>query len=137
MAEILDEVEKGYGADELKGINKKIDALTTDRKQPQRTAQDKKEEEIAQAEKDKRTELSKKLDELRKERTARLEELGRGNKLVGQLIDLALLGGRHAQRRKPQQVHPPQRRDDRKITAPPRYRYSATKRRRVLRYKKA
>ena len=56
-------------------------------------SEDKKEEEIAQAEKDKRTELSKKLDELRKERTARLEELGRGNKLVGQLIDLALLAG--------------------------------------------
>lgn len=115
MAEILDEVEKGYGADELKGINKKIDTATTDENNLNELLKDKKEEEIAQAEKDKRTELSKKLDELRKERTARLEELGRGNKLVGQLIDLALLRAGHAQRRKPQQVHPPQRRDDRKI----------------------
>ena len=93
VAEILDEVEKGYGADELKGINKKIDTATTDENNLNELLKDKKEEEIAQAEKDKRTELSKKLDELRKERTARLEELGRGNKLVGQLIDLALLAG--------------------------------------------
>lgn len=86
MAEILDEVEKGYGADELKGINKKIDTATTDENNLNELLKDKKEEEIAQAEKDKRTELSKKLDELRKERTARLEELGPGQQ-AGRTVD--------------------------------------------------
>ena len=33
------------------------------------------------------------MNELRKQRSTRLEELGRDNKLVGQIIDLALLAG--------------------------------------------
>ena len=93
VAEILDEVEKGYGADELKSINEKIEATRTDENNLNELLKDKKEEEISQAEKDKRSDLGKQLNELRKQRSTRLEELGRDNKLVGQIIDLALLAG--------------------------------------------
>ena len=93
VAEILDEVEKGYGADELKSINEKIEATRTDENNLNELLKDKKEEEISQTEKDKRSDLEKQLNELRKQRSTRLEELGRDNKLVGQIIDLALLAG--------------------------------------------
>lgn len=93
VAEILDEVEKGYGADELKSINEKIEATRTDENNLNELLKDKKEEEISQTEKDKRSDLGKQLNELRKQRSTRLEELGRDNKLVGQIIDLALLAG--------------------------------------------
>ena len=51
----------------------------------------KKEEEIPQVDKDRKTEYDKTIADLRKQKTTLLEEYGRGNKIVGQLIDLALL----------------------------------------------
>ena len=86
-------MEKGYGADELKSINEKIEATRTDENNLNELLKDKKEEEISQTEKDKRSDLGKQLNELREQRSTRLEELGRDNKLVGQIIDLALLAG--------------------------------------------
>jgi len=52
---------------------------------------DKKDEEIIQKEKDQLEDLSKKLDELTKKRNKILADYGRKNKVVKQLIDLALL----------------------------------------------
>lgn len=93
VAEILDEVEKGYGADELKSINEKIETAQTEENNLNELLKGKKEEEISQTEKDKRADLTKQVETLRKQRSTRLEELGRDNKLVGQIIDLALLAG--------------------------------------------
>ena len=51
----------------------------------------KKEEELTPEEKSTREELSKKIVTLRDERDTRLREIGGENKLVKQIIDLALL----------------------------------------------
>ena len=51
----------------------------------------KKEEELTAEEKSMREELSKKVVTLRDERNERLREIGSENKLVKQIIDLALL----------------------------------------------
>ena len=69
VADILSDAEKAYG-DKLK---------------------DKKEEELTAEEKAMREELSKKVVTLRDERNERLREIGGENKLVKQIIDLALL----------------------------------------------
>lgn len=52
---------------------------------------DKKAEEIPQVDTDRKKEHSDKIGELKKQKQALLEEYGKGNKIVGQLIDLALL----------------------------------------------
>ena len=51
----------------------------------------KKEEELSSEEKSTREELSKKIVTLRDERNQRLREIGGENRLVKQIIDLALL----------------------------------------------
>ncbi len=51
----------------------------------------KKDEEIPQVDKDRLKEYREKLDELKKQKEGLLEEYGKSNKIVGQLIDLALL----------------------------------------------
>ena len=51
----------------------------------------KKDEEIPQVDKDRKSEYSKTIADLNKQKNSLLEEYGKGNKVVGQLIDLALL----------------------------------------------
>lgn len=51
----------------------------------------KKDEEIPQVDKDRKTEYDKTISDLQKQKNGLLEEYGKGNKVVGQLIDLALL----------------------------------------------
>ena len=53
--------------------------------------QGKKEEEIPQVDKDRKKEYADKIDALRKQKQELLQEYGKNNKIVGQLIDLALL----------------------------------------------
>ena len=76
VADILSDAEKAYG-DKLKSITKKIDAAVA--------------EENRFEEKSMREELSKKVVTLRDERNERLREIGGENRLVKQIIDLALL----------------------------------------------
>lgn len=52
---------------------------------------DKKSDEIPQVDKDRKADYDKQLDNLRKQKESLLDEYGKGNKIVGQLIDLALL----------------------------------------------
>lgn len=51
----------------------------------------KKDEEIPQVDKDRKSEYSKTIADLNKQKNSLLEEYGKSNKVVGQLIDLALL----------------------------------------------
>ena len=76
------ELKKVY--DEIKPINNDIEAI-------EKLTKDKKEEEITQEEKDKKEELQKKLSELETTKTDILKKYGKDNKLVKQVIDLALL----------------------------------------------
>ena len=90
VIDVLADVEKEYG-DKLKSITKKIDAAVAEEKRFDELVKDKKEEELTPEEKSAREELSKKILTLRDERTQRLTEIGSGNRLVKQIIDLALL----------------------------------------------
>ena len=90
VIDVLADVEKEYG-DKLKSITKKIDAAVAEEKRFDEVVKDKKEEELTPEEKSAREELSKKILTLRDERTQRLTEIGSGNRLVKQIIDLALL----------------------------------------------
>ncbi len=87
---ILAEVEKSYG-DKLKTMTKKIDAAVAEEHRFEEVVKGKKEEELTSEEKQTREELSKKIVTLRDERNERLKEIGSENRLVKQIIDLALL----------------------------------------------
>ncbi len=90
VIDILGKVEAAYG-DKLKSITKKIDAAAAEEKRFDEVTKDKKEADLTDEEKTMREELSKKVVTLRDERNERLKEIGRGNDLVKQIIDLALL----------------------------------------------
>ena len=90
VIDILGKVESEYG-DKLKSITKKIDAAVAEEKRFDETVKGKKQEDYTAEEKEMSEELSKKIVTLRDERNERLKEIGRGNKLVRQIIDLALL----------------------------------------------
>ena len=90
VIDILADVEKSYG-DKLKSITKKIDAAVAEEKRFDEVVKNKKEEELTAEEKSMRDELSKKVVTLRDERNQRLTAIGAENKLVKQIIDLALL----------------------------------------------
>jgi len=90
VIDILGKVESAYG-DKLKSITKKIDAAVSEERRFEELTTSKKEEELTAEEKSLREELSKKVVTLRDERNERLKEIGRENKRVTQIIDLALL----------------------------------------------
>ena len=90
VIDILGKVESEYG-DKLKSITKKIDAAEAEERRFEEVVKDKREEDLTSEEKTMREELSRKVITLRDERNERLKEIGRQNKLVRQIIDLALL----------------------------------------------
>ena len=90
VIDILADVEKAYG-DKLRTVTKKIDAAVAEEKRFDEIVKGKKEEELTPEEKSTREELSKKVVTLRDERNQRLREIGGENRLVKQIIDLALL----------------------------------------------
>ncbi len=77
--------------DKISPIRSKISGLTGRKSELEKAKEGKKEEEIPQAEKDEMSEVTKKIDELNSKKDEILKEFGRNTKLVGQLIDLALL----------------------------------------------
>ncbi|MFI3332886.1 MAG: molecular chaperone HtpG [Rikenellaceae bacterium] len=90
VIDILGDVEGAYG-DKLKSITKKIDAATAEQSRFEEVVKDKKAEDLSEEEKTMRSELTTKVESLRNERNDRLKEIGGENKLVRQIIDLALL----------------------------------------------
>lgn len=90
VIDILDEVEKEYG-DKLQTINGKIDSAQKQQNSLTELLKDKKEADLTVEEKQQRDDIDKKLNDLRRQRTERLLEIGSSNKLVKQLVDLALL----------------------------------------------
>ncbi len=78
-------------SDKLAELNEKIKPVKARVDELEKAQQNKKDEEIPQADKDALTEAEKQLDTLEEERTALLKGFGKDFKLVKQLIDLALL----------------------------------------------
>ena len=97
VADILAEVEKGYG-DDLKTITRNIEsALAEEKRLDEKESaskgdnKDNHDENSAKADEEYRTELSKKILTLRTERDEKLRSLGKSSSRVGQIVDLALL----------------------------------------------
>jgi len=78
-------------ATKLTEINGKIDPVKQEREKLEKEQTEKKEEEIKQEEKDKLESLGKDLDKLNADKTKILHKYGKDNKIVKQVIDLALL----------------------------------------------
>ena len=90
VAEILEQTENEAG-ENLKRMNKRIDSVRYEYDTIMSKIKDTKEDDISTEDKDSRNELSGKLDSLMKERGDKMREMGKNNKLVKQIIDLALL----------------------------------------------
>ncbi|MBQ5575610.1 MAG: molecular chaperone HtpG [Bacteroidales bacterium] len=82
---------KAATADEVSGLEKELAPIQADLDSLEKLTKDKKDEEISTEEKDKKSELQKKISDIETRRKALFENFANGNKLVKQLIDLALL----------------------------------------------
>ena len=87
---ILENEKKEMGA-RLEPINFEIKETEKKQAELDELNKGKKDEEIPQVDKDRKSEYSKTIADLNKQKNSLLEEYGKGNKVVGQLIDLALL----------------------------------------------
>ncbi len=87
---IIDDKDQKVG-NSVKAVVAEAKPVEDEKEALEKLLQDKKEEEIEQVEKDKKEELNKKIDELKSKKDDILKDYGKGNKLVKQLIDLALL----------------------------------------------
>ncbi|HDR68040.1 MAG TPA: molecular chaperone HtpG [Bacteroidaceae bacterium] len=77
--------------EKIKGIREQKGKLTEERSLLDKANEGKKDEEISQADRDAKEDLKKKMDELENQRIEMLKKYGKSQKLVKQLIDLALL----------------------------------------------
>mgnify|MGYP006988630920 FL=1 len=87
---ILENEKKEMGA-RLEPINFEIKETEKKQAELDELNKGKKDEEIPQVDKDRKSEYHKTIADLNKQKNSLLEEYGKGNKVVGQLIDLALL----------------------------------------------
>ena len=87
---ILENEKKEMGAG-LEPINFEIKETEKKQAELDELNKGKRDEEIPQVDKDRKSEYSKTIADLNKQKNSLLEEYGKGNKVVGQLIDLALL----------------------------------------------
>ena len=85
------ENEKEEMSAQLEPINFEIKETEKKQAELDELNKGKKDEEIPQVDKDRKSEYSKTIADLNKQKNSLLEEYGKGNKVVGQLIDLALL----------------------------------------------
>ena len=87
---VMESKEKALGK-KLQDINEKLKPLKEEQENLEKEKEGKKEEEISQEHKDKMEEAGKKISEVEDNRKSLLNEYGGKNKIVKQLIDLALL----------------------------------------------
>ncbi|RLD64648.1 MAG: molecular chaperone HtpG [Bacteroidetes bacterium] len=90
IVKISEDVDKKNEA-KLKKFDDELSPIIEEKKALDEKNKDKKEEEIEQVEKDKTKELQEKIDEINKKKDEVLSSYGLKNKIVKQLIDLALI----------------------------------------------
>jgi molecular chaperone HtpG len=90
VVKISEEKESAVGP-ELRKLTDKIQPVKSSKDELEKATKGKKGEEISQEDKDRISDLTRKIEELDKKRETILENFSRENKLVKQLIDLALL----------------------------------------------
>jgi molecular chaperone HtpG len=87
---IVEQTEKKLG-NKLEELRSQKESLSEEQQLLEKAKEGKKEEEVPQSEKDQMESVNKKLRELEDQRVEILKKHGKGQKLVKQLIDLALL----------------------------------------------
>ncbi|MDP4274703.1 MAG: molecular chaperone HtpG [Bacteroidota bacterium] len=87
---VMDDAETAVGT-EVSKINEKMKPIQSNKADIEKTFKDKKPEEIPQDDKDRVADLDKKIKELTDKKESVLNNYAKENKLVRQLIDLALL----------------------------------------------
>lgn len=85
------EDEKKEMATKLEPLNFEIKEIEGKQTELDELNKGKKDDEIPQVDKDRKAEYAANMEKLHKQKETLLEEYGKGNKVVGQLIDLALL----------------------------------------------
>ncbi len=90
IQKVIQEKDKKLSV-KLTGFDESLKPLKGELEKVEKAGEGKKEEEIDQAEKDKKQELLNNISKIEDEKRSALREFGRKNKLVKQLIDLALL----------------------------------------------
>jgi molecular chaperone HtpG len=90
VSRIHEEKEKKCRKD-LDKYNEKLKPLQDSKEELEKANKDKKEDQIVQADKDRIAELDKKIKEFQDKREEVLNKFGSGNKIVRQLVDIALL----------------------------------------------
>lgn len=90
VLKILEKTDKKLGT-QVAELREKKKKISDERATLQKATEGKKDEEIPQAEKDKLEELKSQIDKIENERIEKLKNYGKSDKLVKQLIDLALL----------------------------------------------
>lgn len=90
VSKIVEQTEKKLGKT-LEELRTEKKGLSEEQQLLEKAKEGKKEEEIPQSEKDQMEDVNKKLNELEDKRIAMLKKHGKDQKLVKQLIDLALL----------------------------------------------
>ena len=90
VLKVLEKADKKLGT-QVSELREKKNKLGDERSALQKATEGKKDEEVPQADKDKLEELKKQVDKIEDERIAKLKKHGKSEKLVKQLIDLALL----------------------------------------------
>ncbi len=90
VIDTLNQVQSELGED-IKRLDSKISTIAAEQKSLDDRLKDVKEEEISEDDKKMREDLSSKISGFTEEKTSRLKEAGKENKLVKQLVDLALL----------------------------------------------
>jgi molecular chaperone HtpG len=90
VIKLAGEVENTAGK-EVEKIKEKIKPIKTTREELEKANRSKKEEEIAQADKDRLKDLDEKISDLETKRENLLKKTAQDNRLIKQLIDLALL----------------------------------------------
>jgi len=90
VGKVLADQEAKVGAD-VNAIDKQIEPLESEKSALEKLKEGKKEEEVPTEEKEKLDDIRKQISELEDKRSNMLKEYGKGNSLVKQLIDLALI----------------------------------------------
>jgi molecular chaperone HtpG len=90
VGRIVEQTEKKLGK-KLEELRAQKSSLSEEQQLLQKAREGKKDEEIPQSEKDQMEEVNKKLNEMEERRIEMLKKHGKSQKLVKQLIDLALL----------------------------------------------
>lgn len=91
LVNMILENEKKEMSAQLEPINFEIKETEKKQAELDELNKGKKDEEIPQVDKDRKSEYSKTIADLNKQKNSLLEEYGKGNKVIGQLIDLVLL----------------------------------------------